>query len=118
MGTWGARARSLWTARRSERPCSATAHGRLYMEFDIRQTKYFLARGCIQRKQRRLSLCFFFFFFLAQPIQRHLDLRCARRAATCQEDPPTRAPRTTGSMRQESIRNVKIIGLYKGSHVL
>merc|ERR1711920_225530 len=42
--TWGARAMSLWTARRSERPCSATAHGRLYMEFDIRQTNYFLAR--------------------------------------------------------------------------
>merc|ERR1712194_953577 len=54
--TWGARARSLWTARRSERACSATAHGRLYMEFDIRQTKYFLARGCIQRKQRRKPL--------------------------------------------------------------
>merc|ERR1712032_1080476 len=41
---WGARTRSLWTARRSERPCSATAHGRLYMKFDIRQNIYFLAQ--------------------------------------------------------------------------
>merc|ERR1712032_638126 len=41
---WGARTRSLWTARRSERPCSATAHGRLYMEFDIRQHTYLLAK--------------------------------------------------------------------------
>merc|ERR1711920_107904 len=43
---WGARARSLWTARRSdkEKPCSATAHGRLYMEFDIRPNNSFLAR--------------------------------------------------------------------------
>merc|ERR1712083_858002 len=41
---WDARTRTLWTARRSERPCSATAHGRLYMEFDIRQNKYLLAQ--------------------------------------------------------------------------
>merc|ERR1712203_1338110 len=43
---WGARARSLWTARRSdkEKPCSATAHSRLYIEFDIRQNNSFLAR--------------------------------------------------------------------------
>merc|ERR1712032_460311 len=41
---WSARTRSLWTARRSERPCSATAHGRLYMEFDIRQHTYLLAQ--------------------------------------------------------------------------
>merc|ERR1711920_1189667 len=43
---WGVRARSLWTARRSdkEKPCSATAHSRLYIEFDIRQNNSFLAR--------------------------------------------------------------------------
>merc|ERR1712087_123801 len=43
---WGARPRSLWTERRSEKekPCSATAHSRLYIEFDIRQNNSFLAR--------------------------------------------------------------------------